>query len=96
MGKALRMLGLATTEKEINDAVKEIDESNDGVVHWSEFLHFMAKKLTDASVLNTEIDMAFEGAWRFEAPSPADAAAAPALLSLPLGVPVPLPTPSLL
>ena len=62
LGKALMMIGICTTEHEVSKAVDEIDRGGDGMVQWNEFLHFMARKLTDASLVNAEIEMAFEGA----------------------------------
>ena len=62
VGKALMMIGVCTSDAEVKAAVEEIDQGGDGMVQWDEFLHFMAKKLTDSSLVNAEIEMAFEGA----------------------------------
>ena len=37
------MIGICTSEEEIQKAVTEIDEGGDGNIQWGEFLRFMAK-----------------------------------------------------
>ena len=60
------MIGICTSESEIQIAIKEIDEGGDGMIQWGEFLRFMAKKLLDSKLMNAEIDMAFEGGHGFK------------------------------
>ena len=60
VANALRNLGLCSSEREIEQSIREIDMNGDVKIQWHEYLSFMAKFLVSPKHSNAEIDMAFD------------------------------------
>jgi len=59
MRYAIRMLGVAITDDEVDELMRDIPADKDGCVTWDHFLMFGAVMLNDASILDHELSMAF-------------------------------------
>ena len=62
VANAVQLLGIATSDDEVNRIMSDIDSSGDNKVNIEEFVSFMAKQLMDKKHLLAEMDMAFDGA----------------------------------
>lgn len=56
---ALQMMGVATTEDELDELTTQVDTDGDGNVSWEEFLAFSAVLMNDPRILHREMTMAF-------------------------------------
>ena len=62
MRQAITLLGLATTDDEVEKLIADIDLNSDKAVSWEEYLTFFATQLTDTSAPQgaIELELAFE------------------------------------
>ncbi|GMM32480.1 calmodulin [Martiniozyma asiatica (nom. inval.)] len=59
LGTVMRALGQSPTQREIDDLVNEIDQNNDSVINFAEFLTMMARQVKEQDV-EAEIVEAFK------------------------------------
>ena len=59
LGTVMQKLGQRTTEKELDDMMKEVDLDGNGSIELDEFLRMMATRIKDNEVTNKQITAVF-------------------------------------
>ena len=59
LGTVMKKLGQRTTEKELDDMMKEVDLDGNGSIELDEFLRMMATRIKDTEVTNKQITAVF-------------------------------------